>query len=280
MLGSVLCLLVSCVLVFHGLTSLVWLYEQRVHGSRRQHKSLLPGITSWLGEALAILAAVAVWPVGLRQPRTQPCRGPEPPVALITGWPLNRGALLLLEARLRRDGRDAYAIGYPQTFADPDRTAADLAASLRSLAAQAGAAAVDVVAHGQGGLLVRAGARDHGLNEIVSRVITLGSPHQGAALAALLPIARFRHLMPGARFLERLRDGDPLRERRAVVAIHSPSDTIVFPHELAHLPGVLNISVEDVGHMGMLLSEKIYRLVRENLEAVPPDDDASTASSA
>jgi hypothetical protein len=279
LIGSVLGLLVSCVLAFHGLSSLLWLYEQRVHGSGRQHTGLLPSLTAWLGEALAILVAVAAWPLGLRRSRTQPCRGPAPPVALITGWPLNRGALLLLEARLRRDGRDAYAIGYPQAFADPDRTAADLTACLRSLAAQAGAPAIDVVAHGQAGLLVRAGARDHGLNELVSRVITLGSPHQGAALAALLGIARVRHMVPGARFLERLRESDPLRERRAVVAIHSPSDTIVFPPELAQLPGVLNISVEDVGHMGMLLSEKIYRLVRENLEARLPDDHASTASS-
>jgi pimeloyl-ACP methyl ester carboxylesterase len=267
----------SGVLVFHGLTSLVWLYEQRVHGSGREHTSLMPGITSWLGEALAMFVAVAAWPLGLWRPRIRSGRGPEPPVALVTGWPLNRGALLLLEARLRRDGRDAYAIDYAHTRADPDRTAAGLAAAVRSLAARTGAATIEVVAHGQAGVLARAAARDHGLNEIVSRLVTLGSPHQGAALAALSSMTSFRHLIPGARFLERLRDNDASGQRPAVVAIHSPSDTIVFPHELAQLPGALNVSVENVGHMGMLLSEKIYRLVRENLEAMPADDDASTA---
>ncbi len=280
MIDSLLCLLAGSVGLFHALTSLLWLYEQRVHGPARTDTGLVPGLTAWLGEGLAILLAVGTWPFGFWTPRVGASVGKDPPVVLVPGWMLNRGSLALLEARLRRDGREAYAINYPSAAADPDRMTAALAAAFRSVAERTGAPVLDVVAHGQGGVLVRAAVRDHGLDHMLARFVTLGSPHQGAALAALVRAARFRHLQPGGPFVERLRERDTLPEHCTVAAIHSLSDTIVFPPDLAHYAGVMNITIDDVGHMGMLFSERVYRLVRENLDAPRRDGSQRAAEPA
>ena len=44
---------------------------------------------------------------------------------------------------------------------------------------------------------------------------------------------------------------------------------IRFPTALSEHPGALNIGIEDVGHHALLLSERVYRLAKENLDVDP-----------
>ena len=53
------------------------------------------------------------------------------------------------------------------------------------------------------------------------------------------------------------------------VSIYSSFDAIVFPTVLSEHPGALNIRIDDVGHHGLLLSERVYRLAKENLDVDP-----------
>jgi triacylglycerol lipase len=270
--GGGLCALVVAVaaglLAFHALTYLLWLYEARVHGRPGPHEPALPWFVAWLGEALALAVAVASWPFGLMPVRRAP-RGTTNarPVVLVHDWGLNRASMALLAARLRRDGRDVYPIDYPSTGPDTDAKAAHVAAALRRVADEACATTLDVVAHGQGGVVVRAAARSGNTSALLGNLVTLGAPHGGTPLAAFFRSPRLVQLRPGSHYLDRLREDDSIAESANVATIHSSFDAIVFPDECAYWPGAFSISLDFVGHTGLLLSDRVYTLVKENLGA-------------
>jgi len=272
----VLWLLAVASALFKGVTYLLWYYEKRVHGPAEPRQPVLPRVTSWVGEWLAFMLVVSMWPFGLLGHSPFPTKrrdAPRPdarPVVLIPGWSMNRGAMVVLAERLRRDGREAYAINYPSASHDTDRMAASIAASIEDVAARTGAERIDVIAHSQGGVLVRAAAREHDVLERLGNVVTLGSPHRGTAPAAMVRWRSLRHLWPQSRFLERLLEDDPVPVATNFTAIYSNFDASVFPAELGYYPGAFNVILDDVGHEGMLLSERVYKLAAENLAVEPP----------
>jgi len=270
MLTAILLALLGGTLVFNGATYGLWLYESRVHGGGRRGRSgpLLPSLVAWIGEALASLLVSLSWPFGvLGHRRIAPASGR--PVVLIPGWSLNRASMAVLAARLRRDGRDAYPINYSSIARDNDRKGAEVAEAILEVARRSGAGRVDVLAHSQGGVVVRAAARHDGVLSRLGNVVSLGAPHKGATLAATFHELGLGDLVPGSRFLERLAENDPLPDAVNFASIYSSFDAIVFPTALSEHPGALNIGIEDVGHHALLLSERVYRLAKENLDVDP-----------
>jgi pimeloyl-ACP methyl ester carboxylesterase len=267
MLSFLAALLVTIVGVLHCATYLLWHYERCRSGScgrRIEGADLGPCLL----EALASLVVVSTWPLGLLGwPRTRP--GAGRPVVLVHGWGLNRASMGLIAARLRRDGR----VVHPETFSSRSRNleeaAAAMADRLRAIAATSGSPTVDVVAHGVGGVLVRAAARSHGVTSLLGNVVTLGSPHRGSALALFGVPRVIAELRPGATFLDDLVRGESLPTQTHVTAIASAFDAVVFPFDLAYWPGAFNVSVEHVGHFSMLYSERVYALLAENLAVGP-----------
>jgi hypothetical protein len=61
-----------------------------------------------------------------------------------------------------------------------------------------------------------------------------------------------------------------------LIAIYSDFDAYLAPIDAAYCPGALNIEVRAVGHFHLLTSRKIFRLIRENLDAPPVPHDASS----
>lgn len=277
MLSFLTVLFVTVVGVLHCATYLLWHYERCRAGSCGTR---LGGsdVGPWLSEGLAWLLVAVTWPLGLvGWPRARP--GAGRPVVLIHGWGLNRASMGLIAARLRRDGR----IVHPETVAwrsvRIEDAAATVADRLRTIATASGCATVDVVAHGVGGLLVRSAARAHGASSVIGNVVTLGSPHRGAALALLSPSPAMRELRPGSAFLDDLVRGEQLPARAHVTAIASPFDAIVFPFDLAYWAGAFNVTVERVGHFSLLYSERVYSVIAENLAVEPsPAVDANAGS--
>jgi triacylglycerol esterase/lipase EstA (alpha/beta hydrolase family) len=273
MISTLFTLLVAAVVAYCGLTQLLWFYEKRVHGPPSPRASLTPAVGAFTAETAALLLLLALWPFGvLGQTTVRRARGTTGgrPLVLVPGWSMNRSSLALLAARFGKDGRDAYPITYSSTCSDADRMAAEIAAHIERIARASGAERVDVLAHSQGGVLVRAAARNHGVLGLLGNVVTLGSPHGGAALASLFNNPRLRHLRPGSRFLERLLEDDPLPSATTFTAIYSTFDAIVFPAECAYYPGVMNITIDGLGHHALLFSERVYRLAKENLDVESP----------
>jgi triacylglycerol esterase/lipase EstA (alpha/beta hydrolase family) len=259
--------------VFQALTYTLWLYEGRVHrgGARRPRVRPVPAsMLLWGGELMATLLVQLSWPFGLRDSRrVEPSRSGARPVLLVPGWSLNRASLAVLTARLRRDGRDAYAVNYSTTARDFDRKAREVADALVEIAERSGSDRVDVVAHSQGGVVLRLAAARDGVGRRVGNVVTLGSPHRGATLAAAFPELGVTELMPGSRMLERLVEEEPFPESVHFASIYSGFDAIVFPTALSEHPRAMNIAIDDVGHHGLLYSDRVYGLVKENLDVEP-----------
>ena len=176
--------------------------------------------------------------------------------------------MLVLAARLRRDGRTALAINYPSLLAETDAKAETIAKALRALAHESPDGKVDVVGHSLGGVLVRAAAKDEAVRALVGNVVTLGSPHRGTALALLGRRFGLIQIRPGSHYLERLAGEDHLADATNLTTIASPFDAIVFPTDNAHWPGAFNVTVESVGHHTLLYSARVYALLRENLDSL------------
>jgi triacylglycerol esterase/lipase EstA (alpha/beta hydrolase family) len=275
LISTVICIVLVSTALYQAVTYLLWLYEKRRGGAFSATEDRLHLWIAAFGEWLALVAVVALWPFGIvGRPRVRPA-GVTRPVVLIHGWGLNRASLAMLAARLRRDGRDAYTINYPSMLADSDSKAQAVAERLRRIVAESGADRVDVVAHSLGGVLTRAAVRWHGADAIVANVVTLGSPHRGTALAILLRSFGLVQMRPESRFLSRLAEAEeensPPTRPINITSIASNFDAVVFPLDCCFLPNALGITVEGLGHHGLLFVERVYKLVKENLDAKPPE---------
>jgi triacylglycerol esterase/lipase EstA (alpha/beta hydrolase family) len=231
----------------------------------------LQGIAGWVAEGLALLLSLVVWPLGLFPDRRVAAGGGDRPVVLVHGWAMNRSSMFVLAARLRRDGRRVYSVNYNSVVAKTDDKASELAACLETIRRDSGANRIDLVAHSLGGVLLRAVAKYHGGLDYFGNVVTLGSPHRGTALAVMFSRYGLIELRPGSPFLERLAEDDPLAARTVnFTAIYSAVDYIVFPTDCTFYPPAFNAELDGIGHMGMLLSERVYDVVKENLDADLP----------
>jgi pimeloyl-ACP methyl ester carboxylesterase len=191
------------------------------------------------------------------------------PVLLVGGWLAPPAAFRWLARRLRRDGWHPIVVRFRLSGDDVESAAAGLAAAVEHVRREAGVGGVDVVAHGAGGLVVRAHVRATGRASGVARLLTLGTPHQGSGAWPS------RHLRPGSPLLARLAEDDPVPAQVETVAIYSRDDALVVPTTRAYYPGAFNIELGGVGHVSLLFSGRVYALVRENLAAESSRDSSA-----
>lgn len=102
-------------------------------------------------------------------------------VVLIHGLYLGKLSLSLLRRRIAAAGFRTTMFGYPTVHRGLQENAARLQAHVAAL----GTGPVHLVAHSLGGLLVRQWLADYP-QQCAGRVVTLGTPHQGSALAQRL----------------------------------------------------------------------------------------------
>ncbi len=254
----------AAILLFHAGTYLLWIYDARRHGACAGTAKF--SWRAWLVEGTALTLVLLSWPFGRLRPRRNAVRSNLRPVLLVHGWSLNRASMYVLALRLERDGHNAVAINYPSLADEIDEKARVVAGEIRALAATCPDGRVDIIAHSLGGIVVRAAALDPDVRARIGNVVTLGSPHHGSALAVLGKRRGLLQIRPGSHFLERLTSEDELTSFVNVTTIASPFDAIVFPTDTAHLSGALNVTVDSIGHHALLYSERIYTLLRENIE--------------
>jgi len=205
-------------------------------------------------------------------------------VLLVPGYGGGTSTLDRLALKLRAGGRDAVVVALVGDGTGDLRAQATVVQAAAAEALAAGAPSVDVVGFSAGGVVARLWADELDGHAVARRVVTLGSPHHGADLAAFgatldrdaCPEA-CRQLAPGSELLtglEETPDG-PLW-----TAIWTIDDDVVTPPESAELAGAVNIAAQDVcqdarvGH-GQLLTDPltvgllVLALGVEPLEAVP-----------
>lgn len=172
------------------------------------------------------------------------------PVLLVPGYGGGTESLEELAAILRADGRAAVVVppvgdgtgDLREQVTALDRAAADQLDS--------GAPSVDVVGFSAGGVIARLWAEESEGGEVARRIITLGSPHQGAEIAQLggllgsgvCPEA-CQQLTPGSELLAGLAPTPP---GPSWTAVWTSDDNVVTPPESGRLEGAVNVRVQDI----------------------------------
>ena len=123
---------------------------------------------------------------------------------------------------------------------------------------------IDLVCHSMGGLVARYYVQALGGHRRVDRVITLGTPHRGSTSSAYLPIPLVGQMRPGGAFLTAL-DTLPLPTGVRFHSFAARDDLLVLPCEAA-LPSFGEcVMLDDLGHLDMLLSPRVFTAVADRL---------------
>lgn len=183
-----------------------------------------------------------------------------PPVLLVSGSSVNRGALAFLRAFLTsRDIAWVWAVDPQQHRSGLVAAAESLGASIDLLLAESGRETVDLVGYGSGGLVAAWYARHLDTAGRVRRVVTIGTPWRGTKLAVFRRGRLAEETSWGAHLLDDLVPPVP------TTSIWSADDPTVIPSESAVPDGVLAVEIDGAGHADMLVSARVFRAVRAAL---------------
>ena len=173
------------------------------------------------------------------------------PVLLVPGYGGNADALAALALRLRAAGRPAAVVDLPgDGTGDLQAQAAAVDDAVRDLLRH-GQTSVDLVGYSAGGVASWLYLRTGRTAPAVRRLVTLGSPLQGAELAAaggaLVPGACPRacqQLAPGSSLLTSLETAP--RPSIPWLSLWSADDQTVTPPTSAALPGLASVELQSV----------------------------------
>lgn len=192
------------------------------------------------------------------------------PVLLVHGYGCNGGYWSRLAARLKGEGVSYMALDMEPIGAGIDEYAPQIEAALQQLCAATGKPKAVVVGHSMGGLAARAHVRAFGSGR-VARIITVGTPHHGTALAKLGPGLNARQMQRGSPWLVELAASEPPEARALIVSLWSHHDNIVAPQDSARLPGAANVELGGVGHVALGSHPRTLRFVLDEIARVSAD---------
>jgi len=188
------------------------------------------------------------------------------PVVLVHGYLCSAGAWWRFERCLRRHGFAPRAVNIVPALGSIDDMADVLARHLEETVAAAGSQRVSLVAHSMGGLVCRAYLRRHGAGRI-ARLVTIGTPHHGTAVAGAGIGLSARQMVPGSAWLAALakHEAAPAVQLPPTVSFFSHHDNYVAPQTSSELEWARNVPLAGYGHVEMYLSARIAALVAEAL---------------
>ena len=208
--------------------------------------------------ALSVARPAGFWPLpGAR------VRGPRP-VIVLHGYAMNRANFLPLAYRLARAGLGPiYGFEY-WTLGRVAAGARRLGWFVDEVRAATGADTVDVIGHSMGGVVGRYYVAFAGGDGVVANLVTLGSPHAGTGLAAAGIGHPARELVLGSKLLARLGAAPPPARTRMTV-VWSRADALVPGACQPAIAGAEVILYDDLGHVALLGSRRVARVVVERL---------------
>jgi triacylglycerol lipase len=232
-----------------------------------------------LAAALLVVVLIAVVRGG-DPPRAVPAPDRPGPVLLVPGYGGGTGSLTRLAQQIRRTGREATVVTLPGDGTGDLRTQAAALDRAVTAALDGGAGSVDVIGYSAGGVVARLWAGDHDGAQKARRIVTLGSPHHGADLAAAgaaavpgaCPVA-CQQLAPGSALLSGL--AAPVATPPAWLSVWTRDDETVRPPDSARLDGAVNVPVQEicperrVSHSELPTDPVVTRIVLAALGGAP-----------
>ncbi|OEZ81534.1 extracellular esterase EstB precursor [Janthinobacterium sp. HH104] len=184
------------------------------------------------------------------------------PVLLVHGYVCNGGYWTKLSRQLARAGIVHKAIDLEPINADIEEFVPLVEQAITELCARTGSDRVILVAHSMGGLVARAWLRHYGAAR-VARIVTIGTPHHGTALANLAAGANARQMSrvdgTPSGWLAQLAASETPETRALITSIYSHHDNIVAPQASAQLPGARNIAFGGIGHVALASDARVLR---------------------
>ncbi|MFK3738790.1 esterase/lipase family protein [Massilia sp. TN1-12] len=210
--------------------------------------------------------------------------GAHPPVLLVHGYGCNAGYWAHLVPLLDAAGISHAGVDLEPVGGDIDAYVPSVDRRVRELLAATGAARVAIVGHSMGGLVARAYVRAHGSGK-VARIITLGTPHHGTALANLGPGINALQMRrgtgdeeaQGSDWLRALAASESPATRALITSIYTHHDNIVAPQTSSVLPGARNIAFGGIGHVALGSNPRVLGEVMRELAALRAPAPSTTA---
>ncbi len=200
------------------------------------------------------------------RPDPEPKPGGGTPVILAHGYFSNRGYFGALARALDADGaRQVFTPNLSAAFATIEAYAEELHVEIERIAAGTGQAQVILVCHSMGGLGARAYLCKYGAAR-VRKLVTIASPHRGTVHARFGGGRNARQMQRGSSFLAELCENEGEKGPACgVTSIYSPHDNLVAPQETSRLPWAKNIAIPGRGHIDILASPDLIRIVLEEV---------------
>ncbi|PHV37495.1 triacylglycerol lipase [Janthinobacterium sp. BJB304] len=200
------------------------------------------------------------------------------PVLLVHGYVCNRGYWTQLSRQLARAGIAHDGVDLEPIGADIEDFVPQVEQAIEALCARTGSDRVIIVAHSMGGLVARAWLRRYGAAR-VARIITIGTPHHGTALANLAAGTNARQMSriddAPSGWLAQLAASETPETRALITSMYSHHDNIVAPQASAQLPGARNLAFGGIGHVALASDARVLRrllaeITIKNEVAQPP----------
>lgn len=194
-------------------------------------------------------------------------------VVLVHGYLCNRAFWQPWQRLLAARGIPCLAVTLEPVWGSIDDCAPGLDAAVRRMAEATGRPPV-LIGHSMGGLVIRAWLRSRGavvcegrdeaqaaerLQSLVAHVITIGTPHQGTALAEISRTANGRQMRQGSDWLLELSRHEPRALAARMTCWYSNCDNLVFPARAACYPGADNRLVTDLAHVQMAFAPELMQ---------------------
>lgn len=252
-----------------------WYFERR----NFPEQAVVPDETSfspWLAmlgmvkEWLALTLLVVSYPLRLLHDaspvRTR--KQGETPLILVHGYGGNSANFLSLQWRLKLRGwNNVYSVSYTPPHINARKLSQQVVDHVERILAATGAEKANLICHSMGGPLTRYAIKNLGLDGKIDRVITLGSPHHGSRIAALMPalgaVAQLRYQSP---FINELAEGGECPGSARYFSIYSNMDNFILPVSSAILDEAeINTMVPYLGHCGLLFSRRVLNEIERCL---------------
>lgn len=183
------------------------------------------------------------------------------PVLLLHGFGCSGALWRPLLAKFRAAGvGPVRAVSLERPFAGMETYSATLLAELEALCRRSGGDTITIVAHSMGGLVARAALRV-ARPGLIGRIITLGTPHHGTAVACCFRWPNARQMCPGSSWLQELNACQEARLDIPVMTLYSLDDNYIVPARSACLEGARAVELQGVGHLGLLASKRVLEHV-------------------
>lgn len=195
------------------------------------------------------------------------------PVLLVHGYVCNSGQWKTLSQRLIEKDITHHAIDLEPVLCSIDSYVSIIHQAVEMLRNETGSDKIIIVAHSMGGLAVRAYMKVHGGMRI-AKIITLGTPHHGTALAHFgkgenslqMRWSGTAKKSISSDWLQQLAKDENQSNYGLIVSIYSHHDNIIAPQTSSHLIGAHNIAFHGIGHVALLFDTSIQDKVIEEIQ--------------